>query len=97
MEYIIGILFAAIGGVFYFKSKADKAAVDAKLAHIKGRDKELKEQQEELGKVMDFLDEQIKQAKTSSEVKKKIRKHMTLKERRELSNKRFGKKNEDSN
>lgn len=92
MEYLVGLLVAALGGIFYFKNKADEASVDAKLAQIKGKDEELKKQQEEVGKVIGFLDEQIKQAKSAAEIKSKKRTFMTLKERKELSSKRFGKK-----
>ena len=92
MEYIVGLLLAALGGVFYFKGKADKAAVDAKLANLKGRDTELKKKEEELNEMINIVDEGLKLVEEKKEEAKKKRKHMSLKERRDLSNKRFGKK-----
>lgn len=53
-EVIIGLI-AALGGLaLYFKSKADKSKVDAILGETKGRDAELKGQQD---KVKDEINE----------------------------------------
>lgn len=43
-SFIVGLIVL----VFYFKNKADNAATDAILGETKGRDKELKEQQDKV-------------------------------------------------
>lgn len=92
MEILIGLLVAAFGGVFFFKNKADKAAVDAKFATLKAKDEDLKKRQGELDELIGIVDEGIKLAEEKKAAAKDKRKNMSLIERRELSSKRFGKK-----
>lgn len=82
MEYIIGIIVALLGGVFYFKKKADNKAVEAKLAHTKGRDKELSDAAADLKKQIAELDAGIERARKEREARKERDKNMTLAERR---------------
>ena len=92
MEYIVGLLFAALGGIFFFKSKADKSAVEAKLAVLKAKDEELVKKGKVYDEMIGIVDDTLKQAEIKKEEDKKKRKYMTLGERRAESAKRFGKK-----
>lgn len=83
MEYIIGLILALVGGLFFYKNKADKASVDGKLAETRGRDKELELSQEELEKQIAELDKGIEKMKADREAKKIKEDNMTLAERRE--------------
>lgn len=82
MEYLIGLLVALLGGVFYFKTKADNAAIESKLAHTKGRDKELEMTENELKAAIEEIDKNVdKIVKERAEAKVK-NDNMTLAERR---------------
>lgn len=83
MEYLIGLLIAAIGGLLFFKNKADKATADAKLAEVKGRDKELQITQKELQDFINQVDTNIAKMKAQQEQEARKRKenNMSLKER----------------
>lgn len=45
---IIALIVSLIGLVFFFKNKADKSGADAILGEVKGEDKVLKEQENDL-------------------------------------------------
>lgn len=83
MEFIVGILVALLGAVFYFKKKAGDASVEAKLARTRGQDKELELTAEELKRQIDEIDDGIEQARKEREERRLAEKRMTLKERRD--------------
>lgn len=89
MEYIIGIIVALIGGVFYFKNKADSATVDSKLAKTKGRDIELENHRKIVAEAIKEIDENIEKAKAQRKQEKNNLKNMSLKERAEAAKKRY--------
>ncbi len=91
MEYLIGIIVALLGGLLFYKKKADKNAVDSKLAETKGRDAELQVSQEEVAEAIKELDKGIKQMAKEKAKADKDRKNMTLKERADEARKRFDK------
>jgi len=65
MDILIALLIAALGGVFYFKKKADESAIDAKLGKTKGQDLELKKEQMTLKEAIKQIDENIKKLRES--------------------------------
>lgn len=83
MELVIGLIVALFGGLVFFKKKADKAAVDSKLAETRGRDAALREQQEELEAAIRTLDEGIAtmKKKREAETRKREFDNLSLKER----------------
>lgn len=83
MEIIIGIIMALVGGLFFYKKKADKAAVDGKLAKTKGQDQELELKQEDLERMIAEIDDNIKALEVKKKADKNKRKNMTLAERRD--------------
>jgi hypothetical protein len=92
MEYIIAVIGALIGGVFFFKGKAEKNAAKAMMAETKAKDAELEKKGKVYDEMIGIVDDTIKQAALKKEEDKKKRKYMTLAERRAESNKRFGDK-----
>lgn len=87
MEYILGIIAALIGGLFFYKKKADKVAIDAKLSESKGRDRELREQELDLKDAIAEIDANLEKIRKEREAKNNRTK--TLKEiRDELKKKR---------
>lgn len=85
MEAIIAIIVAALGGLLYYKNKADKASVAAKLARTEAEDRALKEQQVEVAKAIKVLDDGIEQARRDREIEMKKREldSLSLAERRD--------------
>ncbi len=83
MEYLIGVLVALLGGIFYYKKKADDAIVDSKLAETKGKDEVLKQRQEELKSAIKEIDDNIKKMNENREVEKKKNDNLTLAELRD--------------
>lgn len=83
MEYLLGIIGLLIGGLFYFKSKSDKASSDAKIAETKGKDQQLEATQEEVEAAIAELDKGIKkvQEQREAEARKAAEDNMSLKER----------------
>lgn len=45
---LLGVLFLILAGLFYYKDKAEAKAAEAELAEMRGRDAELKKQQDEI-------------------------------------------------
>jgi len=82
MEIIIGIIVALFGGLLFFKKKADKSAVEAKLAETKGRDKELEMTQDELEASIKEIDNNLDRINEERKAKKKADDNLTLAERR---------------
>lgn len=82
MEILIGIIVALLGGVFYFKNKADEKSVESKLAAIKGQDKELEITEEELKAQIAEMDNNIKRIRKERKESKKNIKDLSLAERR---------------
>jgi len=78
MEYLIGLLVAALGGIFYYKKKAGDAVVEAKLAEAKGRDAELKQQAKEVTAAIKEIDESLAKIKAKREAEKKKNDNLTL-------------------
>lgn len=91
MEYLIGIIVALIGGVFYFKGKADKADAGSRISLTKGRDIELADQQSIVEQAILDLEEGIKALDEKRKHQKKVHKTKTLKERAEEANDRYKK------
>lgn len=83
MEIIIAIIAALVGGLFFYKNKADKVSVDGKLAETKGQDRGLQNEAEEIKKAIEMLDKGIEAARKEREAEKQKKKSMTLAERRE--------------
>jgi len=84
MEIIVMLITALIGGIFYFKRKADKVEQDKKIVEAKAQDKALREYQDELERQIAVLDagiKKMKQEKIDKDAKRK--KYLTLKERSE--------------
>jgi predicted nucleic acid-binding Zn-ribbon protein len=91
MELLVGLVVTLLGGLVFFKRKADKAEVDAKLAEVRGRDAALKEQQEELEAAIRTLDNGIEAMKKTRELeaRKRAEDNLTLKERADRIKKRL--------
>jgi len=81
MEYIIGIIFALVGGLLFYRNKAKKAQVDAKLAKTKGRDAHLKIVQDEVRQAIDDLDQGIAKMKEKRDSEKESNKNLSDKQR----------------
>lgn len=90
MEYLIGIILALLGGLIFYKKKADNNAVDVKLAKTKGRDAELQVSQEEVESAIREIDSRIEEIKKEKKERDKDRKNLSLKERAEEAKKRYG-------
>ena len=82
MEIIAGIIVALLGGLFFFKKKADKAAVDSKLAETRGRDQELEISENELEAAIAEIDENLTKIKEERDKRRNEDRNMTLAERR---------------
>jgi hypothetical protein len=83
MEYLIGLLVAALGGVFYYKKKAGDASVAAKLAETKGRDAELKQQAKEVKQAIKDIDDSLAKIKAKRTADKKKNDNLSLVELRD--------------
>lgn len=81
MEYLIGLLVIAIGAAFYFKRKADDNRVDAIMGETRGRDRELREQQEDVEAAIRDLDKGISEIEREREKQKKEREKKSKEER----------------
>lgn len=79
MEYIIAVIVSLVGAVLFYRNKANKAEVNSILSETKGRDKELKGQQEEVEAAISELDEGVRRirkerADSRADYRKKTRK-----------------------
>jgi len=83
MEMLIGLLIAALGGLFYFKNRADKAEINSKLAETKGKDSELKKEELRLKDAIAEIDNNIAKAKEDRDKILAARKNKTLQEIRD--------------
>lgn len=84
MEYIIGVILALLGGLFFYKKKADKAAVDSKLAEAKGKDSILEGEQFDLKEEIKKIDERLELIRKEREASNKENtKNLSLKEIRD--------------
>ena len=81
MEYILGLIIALIGGVVYFKNKAEDNAVKSELAETMGRDKELREQQEDVEAAISEIDKGIAKVKEDRARRRSEAKKETMEER----------------
>lgn len=91
MEYLVGIIVALLGGLFYFKNKADQAGANERIAEIKGRDRELAERQADVEQAIKDLDDGIRKMNEKKKSEDKNYKNMTLKERAEAAKNRYKK------
>lgn len=66
---VLGLISALVGLVIYFKGKADNAKTDSILGETRGRDSELKKQQDGLEKQIHDIDESIKHPKSDKSSK----------------------------
>jgi len=83
MEIIIGIIVALFGGLIFYKKKADKSAVDAKLGETKGKDAVLEEAAAELKAQIAEIDNNLEKIRKDKEAERVKSKNLTLAERRE--------------
>lgn len=91
MEYLVGLVLALLGGIFYFKGKADKAAVGARIAVTKAKDEALAEEEKLVEEAIQALNEAIITTEEKRKAELKKRKSMTLKERAEEAKNRYKK------
>jgi hypothetical protein len=63
MDYVVGLLIAALGAIFYFKSKADRAKIDAIVGRTEGREDILKQKQDAYKKQVEEINKNIEKAK----------------------------------
>lgn len=91
MEYLIGIIVALLGGVFFYRNKAKNNRVDAILAETKGTDRELAEQESLVIQAIKDIDDGIRKEKEKRKAQADKRKNMTLKERADEAKKRYNK------
>lgn len=84
METLIALLVAALGTMFFFKKKADKAQIEKELIETRAKDQALKEQQELTEAAIAELDRGIEKMKTEKEAsdKKRTEDGLSLAERR---------------
>lgn len=85
MDYLIGLLIAAVGAAFYFKTKATNYRIDAQLGRTMGREDILKKKQEEYKKQAEAIDKGI--AKAKDELAKKREEKLSEQERADRWNK----------
>lgn len=81
MEYIIGLLVALLGGLFYYKRKYDDAAVEGRLAKRKGQDKVLAEEQKDVEDAIKIIDEAVEKLREKRKADREKDRNLTLKER----------------
>jgi len=91
MEYLISIIVALLGGLFYFKNKADQVSANERIAETKGRDRELAERQADIEQAIKDLDDGIRKMNEEREAERQREKNMTLKERAEAAKNRYKK------
>ena len=91
MEYLIALIVALFGGIFYFKTKADKAETKSKISENKGRDRELAEQQAFIEQAILDLDKGIEKMNKERHTEKNEYVSKTLKERAEEAKNRYKK------
>lgn len=63
MEYLIGLLIAALGGILYFKNKAFNARIESKFGRTQGREDILAKQQEAYRRQREEIEAGIAKAK----------------------------------
>lgn len=88
MELIVGFLVFALIGIYYFKSKAEKEALDARMEAIKSKDAALKEDQDMVEKAIKDIDAGISALKKERESANQT-KDISLEERAKLAKKRY--------
>ena len=79
MEYLIGLIAALGGAVLYFYNKSIKNKADAIQGEAIGKDKVLKEEQDEVKKAIGDLDKGIE--KLREERDKEVKEDISLEER----------------
>jgi cell division protein FtsB len=58
LKSLLGVFFLLLAAVFYFKNKADQKAGEAEIAELKGKDSELKKQQDAVKSEIDKVEGQ---------------------------------------
>lgn len=91
MEYLIGIIVALVGGLFYFVNKSSEAVAENKISETKGRDRELAEQQAEIEQALKDLEDGIVKMNQKREKEKAVYRNRTLKERADEARNRYKK------
>ena len=91
MEYLIGIIVALVGGIFYYANKSDKALADKCIAETKGRDRELAERQAEVEQAIKDLDDGIQKMNEERKAQANKYESKTLKERADEARNRYKK------
>lgn len=80
MEYLLGLLVAVLGGLFYFKNKSDKAESEVRLGETKIKDAKLETEQVNVQEQVKAIDEGIERMKQERLAERERRKNMSLKE-----------------
>ena len=91
MEYLLGIIAALLGGIFYYRNKAKKSEIEAMLKETKVKDEALKQEEKLIEDAIAALDAGIQAIKKEKEEAAEKRKNMTLKERKEEAKNRYKK------
>ncbi len=88
MDYLLGIIVALVGAVFYFKKQSDKNKADAIIGETKGQDKVLKENQDKAQRTVDEANSSIKEITQEREKQRKEYEAKTRSERADDWNKK---------
>jgi hypothetical protein len=91
MEYLVGIIIVLIGLYLYQSSKRKDAEASALIADTKGQDKQLELKSNEIKEEINSIDQRLDEIKKQRELQLKVADKMTMEERAETSNKKFGK------
>lgn len=90
MQYLLITIASLIGLVFYQFSKRKQAETDSLIANTKGQDAQLEKQEINVKTEIKEIDARLNEIKKQREESIKIQDNMSLAERAEDSNKKFG-------
>lgn len=90
MQYLLITIASLIGLVFYQFSKRKQAETDSLIANTKGQDVQLEKQEINVKTEIKEIDARLNEIKKQREESIKIQDNMSLAERAEDSNKKFG-------
>lgn len=88
MEYLIGIIIALVGAVFFFKKQSDTNKRDAVMGQTEGQDKILKENQEAVKRIIEASDTAMAELAEEREKQRKEYEAKTRAERADAWNKK---------
>lgn len=90
MQYLIGIVLSLIGLYLYQSSKRKDAEANSLIANTKGQDSQLEKQEIDIKNQISEIDERLKAIKKQREEAIKLQDQMTMLEKAEAANKKFG-------